>query len=78
MTRSAPPGATATPIETRGSTPFLGSDGSFLQLIPQGNAMVPLGNGFSLLLRGQAGVTLQNEPLRSLPPSLRFFAGGKT
>jgi translocation and assembly module TamA len=63
-------------LEARGSTPFLGSDGSFLQLIPQGDAMVPLGNGFSLLLRGQAGLTLQNEPLRSLPPSLRFFAGG--
>ena len=63
-------------LEARGSTPFLGSDGSFLQLIPQGDAMVPLGNGFSLLLRGQAGVTLQNEPLQSLPPSLRFFAGG--
>ena len=38
--------------------------------------MVPLGDGFSLLLRAQAGVTLQNEPLQSLPPSLRFFAGG--
>jgi translocation and assembly module TamA len=38
--------------------------------------MVPLGNGFFLLLRGQAGVTLQSEPLQSLPPSLRFFAGG--
>jgi translocation and assembly module TamA len=63
-------------LEARGSTPFLGSDGSFLQLIPQGDAMVPLGNGFSLLLRGQAGVTLQNEALQNLPPSLRFFAGG--
>jgi translocation and assembly module TamA len=63
-------------LEARGSTPLLGSDGSFLQLLPQGDAMVPLGNGFSLLLRGQAGVTLQNETLRSLPPSLRFFAGG--
>jgi translocation and assembly module TamA len=63
-------------LEARGSTPFLGSDGSFLQFIPQGDAMVPLGNGYSLLLRGQAGVTLQNETLQSLPPSLRFFAGG--
>ena len=63
-------------LEARGSTPFLGSDGSFLQLLPQGDAMVPLGNGFSLFLRGQAGVTLENEPLQSLPPSLRFFAGG--
>ena len=63
-------------LEARGSAPFLGSDGSFVQIIPLGDAMVPLGNGFSLLGRGQAGVTLQTEPLQSLPPSLRFFAGG--
>ncbi|MBI5584971.1 MAG: outer membrane protein assembly factor [Deltaproteobacteria bacterium] len=63
-------------IEARGGAPLLGSDGFFLQLIPQGDAMVPLGNGFSLLLRAQAGVTLQNESLQSLPPSLRFFTGG--
>jgi translocation and assembly module TamA len=63
-------------IETRGSAPFLGSDASFLQIIPLGDAMVPLGNGYSLLGRGQAGITLENEPLQSLPPSLRFFAGG--
>lgn len=63
-------------VEARGSVPVLGSDGSFLQVIPQGDAKAPLGDGFSLLLRAQAGVTLQNEPLQSLPPSLRFFAGG--
>lgn len=63
-------------IEARGSTPALGSNGSFLQVIPQGDAMITLGNGFSLLLRGQLGMSLQNEPLNSLPPSLRFFAGG--
>jgi translocation and assembly module TamA len=63
-------------VEVRGSAPFLGSDGSFLQFISQGDAKAPLGDGFSLLLRAQAGVTLQNEPLQSLPPSLRFFAGG--
>jgi len=63
-------------LEARGSAPFLGSDGSFLQIISLGDAMVPLGNGFFLLGRGQAGVTLENEPLQSLPPSLRFFAGG--
>ena len=31
---------------------------------------------FSLFLRGQAGATWQNDPLRDIPPSLRFFAGG--
>jgi translocation and assembly module TamA len=63
-------------LEARGSTGFLGANGAFLQILPQGETMISLGNGFSLLLRGQMGVSLQNEPLRSLPPSLRFFAGG--
>lgn len=63
-------------LETRGSTPFLGSNGSFLQFLGQGNSMTPLGEGFSLLLRAQGGTTLENEPLINLPPTLRFFAGG--
>jgi translocation and assembly module TamA len=63
-------------LETRGSAPFLGADGFFLQLLLQGDYLVPLGKGFALLLRSQAGTTLQNEALTSLPPSLRFFAGG--
>jgi translocation and assembly module TamA len=63
-------------LETRGSAPFLGSDGFFLQLLLQGDYLIPLGNGFALLLRSQLGTTLQNEALTSLPPSLRFFAGG--
>lgn len=63
-------------LETRGSAPFLGSSGYFLQLLFQGDYLTPLGKGFSLLLRSQAGTTLQSESLKSLPPSLRFFAGG--
>lgn len=63
-------------LETRGSASFLGSSGFFLQLLFQGDYLVPLGKGFSLLLRSQAGTTLQSESLTSLPPSLRFFAGG--
>jgi translocation and assembly module TamA len=63
-------------LETRGSAPFLGSSGYFLQLLLQGEYLTPLGNGFALLLRSQTGTTLQSESLKSLPPSLRFFAGG--
>jgi translocation and assembly module TamA len=65
-------------LETRGSAPFLGSSGYFLQLLFQGDYLIPLGNGFALLFRSQAGTTLQNESLKSLPPSIRFFAGGDT
>ncbi|MEW6184756.1 MAG: BamA/TamA family outer membrane protein, partial [Thermodesulfobacteriota bacterium] len=63
-------------LETRGSAPFLGSSGYFLQWLAQTDYLLPLGKGFSLLLRAQAGNTLQTESLKSLPPSLRFFAGG--
>jgi translocation and assembly module TamA len=63
-------------LETRGSAPFLGSDGSFLQFLLQGDSMTPLGKGFSLLLRGHGGTTWQNKPLVNLPPTIRFFAGG--
>jgi translocation and assembly module TamA len=63
-------------LETRGSAPFLGSDSLFLQFLLQGDYLVPLGKGFSLLLRSQIGTTLLSESLTSLPPSLRFFAGG--
>jgi translocation and assembly module TamA len=63
-------------LETRGSTSFLGSDGSFGQVLAQGNSMTPLGGGFSVLLRFQGGITVQNQPLINLPPTLRFFAGG--
>lgn len=63
-------------LETRGSSSFLGSNGSFGQFLVQGDSLTPLGEGFSLLLRGQGGVTFQNSPLINLPPTLRFFAGG--
>ena len=63
-------------LETRGSAPVLGSSGFFLQLLLQGDYLVPLGNGFALLLRSHVGTTFQSESLTRLPPSLRFFAGG--
>jgi translocation and assembly module TamA len=63
-------------IEARGSAPFLGSVPPFLQFLPQADSLTSLGKGFSLLLRFQGGLTIENTSLNNLPPSLRFFAGG--
>jgi translocation and assembly module TamA len=63
-------------LETRGSTSAMGAEGSFVQGLFQADTLIPVGKGYSLLLRGQAGATWQNQPLTTLPPSLRFFAGG--
>ena len=63
-------------LETRGSTQALGADTHFLQFLGNGDLLIPLGAGFSLLPRTQVGITWQKDPLNDLPPSLRFYAGG--
>jgi translocation and assembly module TamA len=63
-------------LETRGSTQVLGAESNFLQLLGNGDMLIPLGAGFSLIPRTQLGVTWQKDPLTDLPPSLRFYAGG--
>ena len=63
-------------IETRGTHQVLGSEVGLLQLLASANQLIPLPARFSLFLRAQGGLTLQNEPLQEVPPSLRFFAGG--
>lgn len=63
-------------IETRGTHQVLGSDTGLLQLIVSGNVLIPLPGRFSVFIRGQSGTTWQNDPLREIPVSLRFFAGG--
>jgi len=64
-------------VELRGSSQAIGSNVSFLQFLVNGNLLVPLPGRFSLLLRGEAGATLTHS-FDSLPPSVRFFAGGAT
>jgi translocation and assembly module TamA len=54
----------------------LGAESNFLQLLGNGDMLIPLGAGFSLIPRTQLGVTWQKDPLTDLPPSLRFYAGG--
>jgi translocation and assembly module TamA len=62
--------------EVRGAHQAIGSDTGLLQAIGSANILVPLPARFSVFARVKAGSTWQNEPLRELPPSLRFFAGG--
>jgi translocation and assembly module TamA len=63
-------------LEVRGTHQALGSDTGLLQLLATANTLQPLPWGLSLFARVQGGATWQNEPLREIPPSLRFFAGG--
>ncbi|MFA5515592.1 MAG: autotransporter assembly complex family protein [Desulfuromonadales bacterium] len=63
-------------LETRGTHQALGSDTGLLQLVGAANQLFSLPGRFSFFVRGQAGWTIQSEPLRDIPPSLRFFAGG--
>lgn len=63
-------------LEAKGTHQYLGSSTGLLQIIAAGHAIAPLPWRFSLSSRIKAGVTFQNEPLKDLPASLRFFAGG--
>jgi translocation and assembly module TamA len=63
-------------LEAKGGHQVLGSDTGLLQFLAAGNALVPLPGRLSLFTRLRIGATLQNEPFREIPASLRFFAGG--
>ncbi len=63
-------------LETRGAHQTLGSDTGMLQFLASGNALLPLPGRFSVFTRVQGAMTVQNEPLKEFPTSLRFFAGG--
>jgi len=62
--------------ELRGTHQFFGSDTALLQAIGEGSHLLALPWRLSLHSRAKAGITLLSDPLRDLPPSLRFFAGG--
>lgn len=63
-------------LELRGTGEFFGSDTRFLQFLTGADLIIPLPFQFTLFSRGQAGFTFLSDPLRELPPSVRFFAGG--
>ena len=54
----------------------MGAESNFVQFLGNGDLLIPLGAGFSLIPRTQLGATWQKDPLTDLPPSLRFYAGG--
>lgn len=63
-------------FDLRGTHRILGSDTGLLQLISEGSYLLPLPWRLSLHTRAKTGITLLSDPLRDLPPSLRFFTGG--
>jgi translocation and assembly module TamA len=62
-------------IALRGGVEGVGSDASFLQLQTVARWYRGIGQNDRLLVRGEFGTTLTNA-LVSMPPSLRFYAGG--
>lgn len=63
-------------LDLRGTHQALGSDTALLQIIAEGSHLQPLPWRLSLHSRARVGTTLLSDPLRDIPPSLRFFAGG--
>lgn len=63
-------------IDLRGTHEALGSDTALFQVLAEGSHLLPLPWRLSLHTRAKIGITLLSDPLRDLPPSLRFFTGG--
>lgn len=63
-------------VELRGTHQLLGSDTALVQALAEASCLLPLPWRFSLHTRAQGGTTLLNDPIRDIPPSLRFFTGG--
>jgi translocation and assembly module TamA len=63
-------------LELRGTHQLLGSDTALVQFLAEGSHLLPLPWRLSLHTRANAGATVLNDPLSSIPPSLRFFTGG--
>lgn len=63
-------------LDLHGTHQVLGSDTALVQILAEGGYLLPLPWRFSLHTRAKAGVTVLNDPLLDIPPSLRFFTGG--
>lgn len=63
-------------LDLHGTHQLLGSDTALLQILAEGSHLQPLPWRLTMHTRLKAGVTLLSDPLRDIPPSLRFFTGG--
>lgn len=63
-------------FELRGTHQLLGSDTALTQILAEGSHLLPLPWRLSLHTRAKTAITLFSDPLKDIPPSLRFFAGG--
>jgi len=63
-------------VDLHGTHQLLGSDTALVQIVAEGSHLLPLPWRLSLHTRAKAGATMLNDPLRDIPPSLRFFTGG--
>ena len=63
-------------LDLRGTHPLLASDSALVQFIGEGHALLPLPWRLSFQTRAKVGLTLMDDPLSDIPPSIRFFAGG--
>ncbi len=63
-------------LDLHGTHQLLGSDTALVQILAEGSYLLPLPWRLSLHTRAKGGTTLLNDPLRDIPPSLRFFTGG--
>ena len=63
-------------LDLHGTHRLLGSDTELVQILAEGSYLLPLPWRLSLQTRAKGGVTMLNDPLSDIPPSLRFFTGG--
>lgn len=63
-------------VDLHGTHQFLGSDTALVQVLAEGSHLLPLPWRLSLHTRAKGGTTFLHDPLRDIPPSLRFFTGG--
>jgi translocation and assembly module TamA len=63
-------------VDLRGTHQALGSGTALVQFLAEGSHLLRLPWRLSLHTRAKGGATMLNDPLRDIPPSLRFFTGG--